>query len=153
MDLKQLSKSLSREILLWDGVNGVGVMLDSNTEVIDIATNGNDLLTHRIKELLIEKGVDLKLVRINKSEQFRIQNPISNVDQKTIQEIYKKVLSQRKVNLNPVQDHKFLFACEKSIAENPNLSLEDWTYAANVYLNYILRYPTIDLGPIIEPTE
>ena len=43
--------------------------------------------------------------------------------------------------------------CEKYIKENPSLGFSGWVVAANIYLNFILDSPTIDLGPIQEFAE
>lgn len=75
------------------------------------------------------------------------------MDKTLIQKLYDTVLVKRKVNLTDLQSIKFLRACEKTIAENPSLNFHDWTTAANIYLNFVLDFPQLDLGPIIEPTE
>ncbi len=65
--------------------------------------------------------------------------------------IHAQVLSERGVLLSDIQNEKFLFACEKSIAENPPLNFQGWKQAASIYLNYILDFPELDLGPIVMP--
>jgi hypothetical protein len=63
------------------------------------------------------------------------------------EELYQEILKKRKVVLNPVQDEKFKFACKKSIPENPGLGFSDLLLACNIYLNFILDFPDLDLGP------
>lgn len=65
--------------------------------------------------------------------------------------MYNDVLETRKVVLSDLQRQKFLYACEKAIAENPTLNFSGQKQAASIYLNYILDFPELDLGPIITP--
>ena len=69
-----------------------------------------------------------------------------------VNKLYNTVLHKRKVELTQLQQEKFLWACEKSVAENPSLNFHDLTVAANVYLSFVLNFPQLDLGPI-EPPE
>jgi len=64
------------------------------------------------------------------------------------EELYHQILKKRKVVLNSVQAEKFKFACKKSIPENPGLDFSGLLLACNVYLNFILDFPDLDLGPI-----
>lgn len=66
--------------------------------------------------------------------------------QEQVERLYNYVRSRRGVDLDTLQEIKFRLACFKSIKENPNLSsLSDLAIAANIYLNFILRYPDMEL--------
>ncbi len=67
--------------------------------------------------------------------------------------LYHSVISNRKQKLTSSQASKFRFACEKIIAENPDVDFDDWIIGANVYLNLILSNPGLDLGPVITPRD
>lgn len=73
------------------------------------------------------------------------------MDKELIEKLYETVLAKRKVRLTDLQEIKFRWACEKTIAENPGLNFNDWTVAAQIYLNFVLNFPDLDLGPIVEP--
>ena len=75
------------------------------------------------------------------------------MDSELIKKLYETVLAKRNVGLTDLQRKKFLSACEKTIAENSNLNFEHWTTAANIYLNFVLDFPQLDLGPIVEPLK
>jgi hypothetical protein len=64
------------------------------------------------------------------------------------EELYHEILKKRRVTLSPMQDEKFRFACKKSIPENPGLGFSGLLLACNIYLNFILDSPDLDLGPI-----
>lgn len=66
--------------------------------------------------------------------------------QEQVERLYNYVRSRRNVDLDTLQEIKFRLACFKSIKENPNLSsLSDLAIAANIYLNFILKYPDMEL--------
>jgi hypothetical protein len=75
------------------------------------------------------------------------------MDKELIEKLYDTVLEKRKVRLTDIQQIKFRWACEKTIAENLGLNFHDWTIAANIYLNFVLDFPQLDLGPIVEPSK
>ncbi|GAA0893820.1 hypothetical protein GCM10009122_35000 [Fulvivirga kasyanovii] len=62
-----------------------------------------------------------------------------------VDKLMNAVLKEREVTLNPVQEVKFRHACIKSYMENPDVSFGDLIIAANIYLNYILRFPDLSL--------
>lgn len=47
--------------------------------------------------------------------------------------------------LTSTQKVKLKLACQKTILDNPDLSLLDWCQAANLYLNLILEFPDLEL--------
>ena len=69
------------------------------------------------------------------------------------EKLYQEVLRKRNVELNPVQEKNFRFACKKSIPENPDADFDDLLLACNIYLNFILSFPSIDLGGIVLPEK
>lgn len=79
-----LVKKISREILKWDGVHGVGVV----DGFIEISTNGDSKLQRSISAHLQEKGVDMSGVRFKKSDSFKA---LSGVDQPTFLSANSKV--------------------------------------------------------------
>lgn len=63
-----------------------------------------------------------------------------------IETLYRYVLEKRAVQLSPIQELKFKMACARSLLDNPHLrTLRDFGIAADVYLNFILRYPDLTL--------
>ena len=68
----------------------------------------------------------------------------------TTNKLYNAIIQESKKVLNDSQKEKLYYACEKSIRENPELDFNDWKTAANIYLNFIIDFPLIDLGPIVE---
>jgi len=64
------------------------------------------------------------------------------------EELYNEVLKKRQVVLDHIQDAKFKFACKKSISENTGLDFSNLLIACNIYLNFILDFPELDLGTI-----
>ena len=76
-----------------------------------------------------------------------------NSDKELIERLYDTVLEKRKVDLTELQRAKFLWACGKTIAENPALDFHDWIIAAQIYLNFVLNFPDLDLGPIVQHLE
>jgi hypothetical protein len=77
-------KKISREIIKWDGVHGVGVV----DGFVEISTNGDSKLQRRISAFLQEKGVDMSGVRFKKAEGF---NALSGIDQPTFLSANSKV--------------------------------------------------------------
>ena len=75
------------------------------------------------------------------------------MDKELIEKLYDTVLEKRKIRLTDIQQIKFRWACEKTIAENTGLNFQDWTIAANIYLNFVLDFPQLDLGPIADPSK
>jgi hypothetical protein len=67
------------------------------------------------------------------------------------EKLFKAVIAKRGITLSSVDAEKFSFACEKSIPENPGASYEDLLLVCNIYLDFILSSPTIDLGEIKSP--
>ncbi|MCL2290855.1 MAG: hypothetical protein FWC34_09185 [Bacteroidetes bacterium] len=55
--------------------------------------------------------------------------------------------------LTELQLSKFEFACEKAVEENPNLGFDDLCIACGVYLNFIISFPELDLGPVLKQIE
>lgn len=68
-------------------------------------------------------------------------------------ELYDSVIKSRNVNLTDLQRIKFLNACEKTIEENPTLNLQGLKIAANIYLNFVLDFQDLDLGPTVLHSE
>ena len=75
------------------------------------------------------------------------------MDKEIIDKLYDTVLENRKIQLTDIQQIKFRLACEKTIIENPGLNFHDWTVAAQIYLNFVLDFPHLDLGPTVKPSE
>jgi hypothetical protein len=75
------------------------------------------------------------------------------MDKELIESLYTTVLEKRKIRLTELQRTKFMWACEKAIVENPTLNFHDWTIAAQIYLNFVLNFPDVDLGPIVGPLD
>ncbi len=73
------------------------------------------------------------------------------MDEKVFEQVYQDCLSNRPIQLTAMQDENFRYACKKAVLENPTLSFPHWVTAANIYLNLILSFPQIELGPIVEP--
>ena len=67
--------------------------------------------------------------------------------------LYNKTLAKNNIILTPIQEYKFLHACEKCIIENPTLNINELILAAQIYLNLILNFPELDLGGFQPPTE
>ena len=67
------------------------------------------------------------------------------------EKLYNALLRKRGVQLTAMQDEKFRYACKKAIPENPGLGYDGLLTACNIYLKFILDFPDMDLGPIIEP--
>ncbi|MGV3588111.1 MAG: hypothetical protein ACO1OF_13985 [Adhaeribacter sp.] len=65
--------------------------------------------------------------------------------------LYNDCLLERTIRLKPIQEEKFKYACEKAIQENPGENYFGLKIACRVYLNFILAYPDLDLGPIGHP--
>jgi hypothetical protein len=63
------------------------------------------------------------------------------------QKLYDFVIAKKGVILNPIQEKKFLHACENAIAENATLGFNDWVISAQVYLLQILRLPDLEILP------
>ncbi len=59
--------------------------------------------------------------------------------------LFEKTLEIKGVSLNPIQTIKFQHACEKSIIENPTLNFNDLLNVTQVYLNFILDFPDLQL--------
>lgn len=62
-----------------------------------------------------------------------------------VDELMAAVLKKRNVKLNPEQKAKLRHACVKSYVDNPDLGFNDLITAANIYLNFILDFPTMKL--------
>lgn len=69
------------------------------------------------------------------------------------EKLFETVIKKRGIKLSIIDAEKFRFACKKSIPENPYASYDDLLVVCNIYLNFILSSPTIDLGGIKLPEE
>jgi hypothetical protein len=67
------------------------------------------------------------------------------------EQLYVEILTTKKLHLNPVQEGKFRYACEKAILENPGAGFDDLLIACRIYLNFIVDWPDLDLGPVKFP--
>lgn len=68
-----------------------------------------------------------------------------------IEKIYQEISKSKQ--LNPVLQEKLKLACRKAVLENPTLGYESWLYAARIYLNFIVDFPHLELGPVVPPPE
>lgn len=59
--------------------------------------------------------------------------------------LMQSVLAKRGISLNPIQEAKFDKACWKTIFENDDHSFNDLKNVANIYLNFILKFPGLSL--------
>lgn len=66
---------------------------------------------------------------------------------KQIQALYDYTLKRRAIKeLTPAQEYQFKAACVRSYIDNPQLrTLEQLYVASNIYLNFILRFPGIEI--------
>jgi hypothetical protein len=55
--------------------------------------------------------------------------------------------------LTEPQIGKFEFACKKAVEENPNLEFGNLCIACRIYLNFIISFPDLDLGPVVKKIE
>lgn len=63
-----------------------------------------------------------------------------------VDRLYQYVIGKRNVELSTIQALKFKTACARCYLDNPGLkSLEELAIAANTYLNFILRFPDIEI--------
>lgn len=84
-------------------------------------------------------------------QQFRVNKKSHQIQMELEEKLYNEVLEKRKVILDSSQEEKFRFACKKAIPENPGASYSDLFHACNIYLNFILSFPSLDLGGIKMP--
>lgn len=63
-----------------------------------------------------------------------------------VDRLYQYVVEKRGVKLTTIQALKFKTACARCYLDNPELTtLEALAIAANTYLNFILRFPDIEI--------
>jgi hypothetical protein len=59
--------------------------------------------------------------------------------------LFNSIVDELDFELSPEQTQKFKQACDKTILENPTLTLADLRTAARIYLNLILDFPRLKL--------
>jgi len=65
---------------------------------------------------------------------------------KDLKIVYARALAWKGVNLTEMQNNNFIHACKLSLQDNE--TTDDACIAARVYLNFILRFPDIELPPL-----
>ena len=60
-------------------------------------------------------------------------------------QLYNRTLESTGVVLNTAQSEKFKQACEKSVIDNPGLSLNHLMIASKIYLDFVLKFPELTL--------
>ena len=60
-----------------------------------------------------------------------------------VEALINAVLSERDIELSPIQKIKFQQACQKTILENENATSQELKIAARIYLNFILDFPDL----------
>lgn len=130
----------------------------SNAHYAQILTGRNKVSAEHMGNLYAFFGdeIDLNWILSGKKDEtvkliidnngHPVQVDVSHVSAELADELYHKVRSSKsELPLNYQQELKFRSACSKAIAENPDANLEELSIAGRVYLDYILRYPDLEI--------
>ncbi len=74
MNIQEAKKTLENQIILWEGVNGVGIINEDNGEIIEIAIEeNNSIVEQKIQQLLPEMKWHEHKVKIVSTNNFKFQ--------------------------------------------------------------------------------
>lgn len=75
MTIEEAKTNLEKQIILWDGVIGIGVIVENSTSVIEVAIDKDDkVVLQRLNELINENLWQGHNVKIVPTEGFKFQN-------------------------------------------------------------------------------
>jgi len=128
------------------------VMGITQSHYSQILKGRNRLSAEHIAKLTTDKTVNANpaWLFMGKGEPFNGVDGENEVDLMQpgdgVDRLYQYVLKKRGVELTAIQALKFKTACARCYIDNVGVQkLDDLAIAANVYLNFILRFPDIEI--------